>query len=287
MKNKIAIIGAEGKMGKWFSNYFATNHDTVLFSYDIKRSNDDHPHNVIRCNNLKQCVAEADFVIICVSSDKTSSVIQKSLDLMKNGSTLLEISSIKEGIFKSLISAPKSIVTISIHPMFGPGARRLQDTKILFVPVRNRTREEQKLRSILGDAKIIVIKDVLYHDRLMALILGLTYFSNLIFGSVVSKENFANLKKYAGTTFNLQSILFQSILIDDPGLISTILINNSTLTPILKDFIGVSKEIFETICVRDSKRLKRKVRDLRRNYDKSNEIERSYQKLYRLLRNME
>jgi prephenate dehydrogenase len=287
MKNKIAIIGAEGKMGKWFSTYFATNHDNVLFSYDIKKTNADHPHNVIQCNNLKQCVAEADFVIICVSSDKTSSVIQKSVDLMKNGSALLEISSIKEGIFKSLISAPKSIVTISIHPMFGPGARRLQDTKILFVPVRNRTREEQKLRSILGDAKIIVVKDVVYHDRLMASILGLTYFSNLIFGSVVSKENFDNLKKYAGTTFDLQSILFQSILIDDPGLISTILINNSTLTPILKDFIRVSKEIFETICVRDSKRLKRKVRDLRRNYDKSNGIEQSYQKLYKLLRNME
>ncbi|MGG6460630.1 MAG: prephenate dehydrogenase/arogenate dehydrogenase family protein, partial [Candidatus Eiseniibacteriota bacterium] len=213
MKNKIAIIGAEGKMGKWFSTHFATNHDNVLFSYDIKKTNADHPHNVIQCNNLKQCVAEADFVIICVSSDKTSSVIQKSVDLMKNGSALLEISSIKEGIFKSLISAPKSIVTISIHPMFGPGARRLQDTKILFVPVRNRTREEQKLRSILGDAKIIVVKDVVYHDRLMASILGLTYFSNLIFGSVVSKENFANLKKYAGTTFDLQSILFQSILI--------------------------------------------------------------------------
>jgi prephenate dehydrogenase len=287
MKNKIAIIGAEGKMGKWFSTYFATNHDNVLFSYDIKKTNADHPHNVIQCNNLKQCVAEADFVIICVSSDKTSSVIQKSVDLMKNGSALLEISSIKEGIFKSLISAPKSIVTISIHPMFGPGARRLQDTKILFVPVRNRTREEQKLRSILGDAKIIVVKDVVYHDRLMASILGLTYFSNLIFGSVVSKENFDNLKKYAGTTFDLQSILFQSILIDDPGLISTILINNSTLTPILKDFIRVSKEIFETICVRDSNRLKRKVRDLRRNYDKSNGIEQSYQKLYKLLRNME
>lgn len=286
MKKKIAIIGAEGKMGKWFSTYFATNHDNVLFSYDIRRPNANPPPNVIQCNTLKQCVIEADFVIVCVSLDKTTSVIQKSVEWMKDGSTLLEISSIKEDIFKSLVSAPKSIVTISIHPMFGPGAKRLEDTKILFVPVKDRIWEEQKLRSILGDAKIIVIKDVVSHDRLMALILGLTFYSNLIFASVVSKENFAKLKKHAGTTFDLQSILFHSILIDDPGLISAILINNSTLLPILKDFLRVSKQIFETINVKDSKGLKRKVRDLKHKYDKSNDIERSYQKLYKLLRHV-
>ncbi|HEX9318374.1 MAG TPA: prephenate dehydrogenase/arogenate dehydrogenase family protein [Nitrososphaeraceae archaeon] len=286
MKKKIGIVGADGKMGKWFSTYFATNHNNVLYFYDIKKTYATTLPNVVHCSSLKQCVREADYVIICVSSDKTSIVIQKSVNWMKKGSAVLEISSIKQDVSKSLISAPKSVVTISIHPMFGPGAKKLEDVKILFVPVRDKKREEQKLRSILGDAKILVIKDVVCHDRLMALILGLIYYANLIIASVVSKENFAKLKKYSGTSFDLQSILFHSILIDDQSLISSILINNNLLLPYLKEFLRVSKEIFEAIYTKDNKKLNRIVRDMNHHYDKNNEIERSYQRLYSFIQNM-
>lgn len=282
MKKKIGIVGAAGKMGKWFSGYFATRGDNLVYVYDTRKEYGISITGVIHCNTLKQCVIEADYVIICVPNDKTSVVIKKVAAWMKKGSALLEISSIKNDVIKSLIKVPKSLIPISIHPMFGPGARELSNSKILFIPVRSKKQEEQKLKSILGDAKILVVNGVGSHDRLMALILGLIFFVNLVIASVISKENSAQLKKYSGTSYALQSILFHSILLDDVSLISSILLKNAKLKPYLKDFVNDCNNLFETIHSEDRAKLETVVKRLKRHYCKENEIERSYAKLYSL-----
>ncbi|MGA7007363.1 MAG: prephenate dehydrogenase/arogenate dehydrogenase family protein, partial [Nitrososphaeraceae archaeon] len=225
MIKKICIVGGAGKMGRWFSNYFVQQGGYSVFVYDTKKGYDKSSTKIVCCNSLKECLNDADYVIISVPVRTAPSMIRECASLMKPRSTLLEIASIKKDTIRSLSKIRRSIVPISIHPMFGPGATKLNDSKILLVPVRDIKKEKRRLRSILGGAKILVVNDAYHHDKLMALILGIVYYANLILATVISKDSFPELKKFSGTTFSFQSILFHSILSDEPVLISSLLIN--------------------------------------------------------------
>jgi prephenate dehydrogenase len=284
MRKKISIIGGAGKMGTWFTKYLANNEENLVFVYDKKRPYVRKLENVTYCNTLRQCVQNADYVLITVSIDDIPSVIRETAIFMKRGSTLLEISSIKKNILKSLKALPKFIVPVSIHPMFGPGAKGLEDSKILIVPIRGVNREKRKLRSIMGDVQIMVIDSACKHDKLMALILGLVYYSNLVMAAVISRESFSKLKKYSGTTFTLQSILFHSILIDEPSLIASILMNNNELGSYLKIFRKETDNFFKLIESGDRTVFERKVQKLKHDYGRDNEIALSYKRMYSLIR---
>ena len=284
MRQKISIIGGAGKMGAWFTKYFANNEENLVFVFDKKRPYVRKLENVTYCNTLRQCVQNADYVFIAVSLLDIPSVIRKTALFMKPGSTLLEISSIKKNILKSLKSLPKFIIPVSIHPMFGPGAKGLEDSKILIVPVRGVNREKRKLKSIMGDAHILVIKNARKHDKLMALILGLVYYSNLVMATVISRESFTKLKKYSGSTFTLQSILFHSILFDEPSLIASILMNNDEVGNYLKIFRKETDTFSKLIELGDRTIFERKVQKLKHDYNRNNEIALSYKRMYSLIR---
>jgi len=284
MIKKICIVGGAGKMGRWFSNYFVQEGCYSVFVYDTKKDYDKSSSKIVYCNSLKDCLNDADYVIISVPVITAPSMIRECASLMKPRSTLLEIASIKKDTIRSLSKIRKSIVPISIHPMFGPGATKLNDSKILLVPVKDIKKEKIILRSILGDAKILVINDAYHHDKLMALILGIVYYANLILAMVISKDNFPELKKFSGTTFSFQSILFHSILSDEPVLISSLLISNTELWSYLKSFIRESNNLFNVIKSRDYDKLEKKVRELKSQFMKNNEIQESYKKMYNLCR---
>jgi len=284
MIKKICIIGGAGKMGRWFSNYFVQQRGYSVFVYDTKKGYDKSSSKIVFCNSLKDCLNDADYVIISVPVGTTPTMIRECASLMKPRSTLLEIASLKKDTIKSLSKIRKSIVPISIHPMFGPGAAKLNDSKILMVPVRDIKKEKRRLRSILGDAKILVINNSYHHDKLMALILGIVYYANLVLAMVISKDNFPELKKFSGTTFAFQSILFHGILSDEPVLISSLLISNTELWSYLKSFIRESNNLFNVIKSQDYYELEKKVRELKSQFMSNSEIQESYKKMYDLSR---
>ena len=112
MRKKISIIGGAGKMGTWFTKYFANNEENLVLVFDKKRSYIRKLKNVTYCTTLKQCVQDADYVLITVSIDDIPYVIRETATFMKRGSTLLEISSIKKNILKSLKALPNLIIPV-------------------------------------------------------------------------------------------------------------------------------------------------------------------------------
>ena len=92
--------------------------------------------------------------------------------------------------------------------------------KILLIPVKNEENELKILNDIFGGAIIILIPDANIHDKLIAIVLGLTHYINIAFASFLSQENHSYLRKVSGTTFKiLRSLLSESILTEDPNLI--------------------------------------------------------------------
>lgn len=288
MDKSVAIVGA-GKMGLWFCNYFSRKnnynvslYDKRKFSLDVDLDLKIKGHRVTACKTLEQCVKNADIVIICVPIKTTISVINKCAKIMKKGACLVEITSVKTDIFKSLLKIPDSLTALSIHPMFGPGAKNICNTKILLIPIRNEVKEQKLVKSIFNESKVIVIKDSKYHDKLMATILGMVYYVNLLLATTLSKENIPLLKKFSGTTFYLQTLLFESILTDNSSLIASLLADNKELPTYLKKYNEESTELLNLI-TKDKGNLEKRISRIRKNYSNKKNINSSYEKMYSII----
>jgi prephenate dehydrogenase len=205
--------------------------------------------------------------------------------MMKKGSCIVEISSIKLEIFNSLLNIPDYVIPLSIHPMFGPGAKKLSDTKLLLIPIRNENKEQKLLSSLFKEAKIIVIKDPKSHDSIMAVILGMVYYVNLLLVSTLSNENITQLNRVSGTTFYLQKLLFESILTDNSSLISSLLADNKQLIRYLKKYNEESAKLFDII-IKNKNILGKRINRIKQGYTNKRNIMSSYEKMYSIISNM-
>lgn len=287
MAKSVAIIGA-GKMGLWFCNYFSkkNNHEVLLYDKrKIKLDPKKFAGNITVCKSLQPCVSKADIVIVCVPIRITIPVINKCVSMMKKGACIVEISSLKMDIFDSLLDIPDYLVPLSIHPMFGPGAKKLSDTKLLVIPIRNEKREQKLVRSLFKEARIIIIKDPKSHDSIMAIILGMIYYVNLLLANTLSKENITLLKRVSGTTFYLQTLLFESILTDNSSLISSLLADNKQLVKYLKKYNEESARLFEMI-TKNKNMLETRINRIKKGYANKKDIGLSYEKMYSIISRM-
>ena len=287
MVTSVAIVGV-GKMGLWFCNYFSKKNNFNVSLYDkrnIKLDLKKYSYNITLCKSLETCVRGADFVIVCVPIRITIAVVNKCIPKMKKGACIVEITSLKTDIFDSLLKIPDHLVPLSIHPMFGPGAKQLRDTKILIIPVRNKRKEQILVKSLFNEAKTIVIKSPKYHDALMAVILGMVYYVNLLLGVTLSNENITFLKKFSGPTFYLQALLIESILTDNSALITSLLADNKELLKYLKKFNEESSKLFSLLS-KNKAELEKRINKIKKNYTNKRNIASSYEKMYSILTEM-
>jgi prephenate dehydrogenase len=177
---KVAVIGAGGRMGRWFTRYFEQSDTVRVCVFDKKRLTIRNSHRIDRCATIRACVEGADLVIVCVPIENIVSVVRECLANMKEGAVLSEISSIKNQIFGVLQAARKDITYLCIHPMFGPATKRSKIIKNLLIPVRNQATELAILNSIFPRSEIEVISNPDLHDEYMAVVIGLTYYLNLV-----------------------------------------------------------------------------------------------------------
>ena len=175
-------------MGSWFLRYFSEKSETKVLAYDTNSSWKPPSHATL-CANVDSCVSEADLVLVCVPITSAPSVIEDCALSMKSGAVLAEISSIKAKTFLVLKKYSNKILPLCIHPMFGPGASSIRDTRILLIPVKNKKTESDMVSSFMRGSEIIVLPTAQVHDRYMAIILGLTYFVNMVLAKILSKED--------------------------------------------------------------------------------------------------
>jgi prephenate dehydrogenase len=280
---KVAVIGAAGRMGSWFVHYFAQSKAMRVSVYDKSNFEFRIPERVDRCNTIRDCVEEADLVIICVPIESIVSVVKECLMYMKKGAALSEISSIKKQVFNVLRSARKDITCLCIHPMFGPATKRSRIIKNLLIPVRNRAKEMRYLRSIFPRSKIEVISDPDLHDEYMAVVIGLTYYLNLVLGSVLSKLDLRTMKKVAGTSFGMQVMITESILNDPPELVTSLLQENPFNKTYISEFLAEAETLQKLVTGMDENATKRNVESIKTRMNKLTDTNKSYLAFYRAI----
>ena len=222
MNKEIAIVGVNGKMGKWFANYF---HKMGFRVKGFDTNNEIKEKFIEKANSLVSCILQIDYVLLCTPTKNTPEIIRLISKEMKRGSYLIEISSHKFKTSQTLLKTPSKINPICIHPMFGPGIKNIAGKNVIIVPIKDAQKELTATKLLFPGANFVTI-DAIEHDKKIAVILGLTHLINIAFANILAKDDQISLtEKMAGTTFKAQRIIAESILTESAELIETIVSN--------------------------------------------------------------
>ena len=222
MNKEIAIVGVNGKMGKWFANYF---HKMGFRVKGFDTNNEIKEKFIEKANSLVSCILQIDYVLLCTPTKNTPEIIRLISKEMKRGSYLIEISSHKSKTAQTLLKTPSKVNPICIHPMFGPGTKNIAGKNVIIVPIKDAQKELTATKLLFPGANFVTI-DADEHDKKIAIILGLTHLINIAFANILAKDEKISLtEKMAGTTFKAQRIITESILTESAELIETIVSN--------------------------------------------------------------
>jgi len=231
MGKTIAIIGAGGAMGKWFSEYFLKK------GYQVIGFDNTNPisKNITEAKSLISAILNVEYVLLSTPTKKTPEIIRLIAKEMKRESYLIDITSQKSKTATALGKIPAKVSPICIHPMFGPGAKNLKNHNIVLIPIKNGKKELNIAKELFPDGNFVTI-DSTEHDKKIATILGLTHLINIAFANILAKDDKILLtEKMAGTTFKAQKILAESIMTESPELIETI-ISNPEIRKVAEEF---------------------------------------------------
>ena len=222
MDKEIAIVGVNGKMGKWFANYF---HKMGFKVKGFDTNNEIKEKFIEKANSLVSAILQIDYVLLCTPTKNTPEIIRLISKEMKRDSYLIEISSHKFKTAQTLLKTPSKINPICIHPMFGPGIKNIAGNNVIIVPIKDAQKELTATKLLFPGANFVTI-DAVEHDKKIGVILGLTHLINIAFANILAKDDQISLtEKMAGTTFKAQRIIAESILTESAELIETIVSN--------------------------------------------------------------
>jgi prephenate dehydrogenase len=283
MKKTIAIIGVGGKMGEWFANYFLEK-DFEVIGYDSE--NEIKTKSVIKANSLVAGVLKAEYVLLCTPTRRTPEIIRLIAKEMKRESYLIEISSQKSKTAVALAKMPSKVNPICIHPMFGPGIKKIHGQHIISIPIKDAKKELSVAKSLFPDANFVTI-DAIEHDKKIAVILGLTHLINLAFANILAKDDKISLtEKMSGTTFKAQKILTESIMTESPELIETI-ISNPEIRRVAEEFWKDIGRLLTSIQEGKSEEILTYIRSAQERLGKNSDLEGAYKKLTTMVNSIE
>ena len=220
---KIGIIGGTRGLGKtiaWYLKDF--NFDVTITGRDSIIGNQVSEELGIKySDNNKKIVQNSDIVIISVPISSTESVIEELAPFMKEGSLMLDVTSVKEGpIRKMKESLSKGVEFIPTHPVFGPRTTDLKGQVIVLTPIE-KGKWYPKVYKFLEDKGLRIIETTAeHHDDMMGVVQVLTHFSYISTASAIEKlqVNIKDTEDYESPIYNLMIDTIARIVSQNPYL---------------------------------------------------------------------
>ena len=199
---------------------------------------------------------------------------------------MIEISSQKSKTSQTLIKTPAKVNPICIHPMFGPGIKKIDGKNIIIIPVKDVKKELEATKLLFPKANFVTI-DATEHDKKIAVILGLTHLVNIAFANILAKDDKISLtEKMSGTTFKIQKIVTESILTESPELIETI-ISNPEMRKYGEEFWKDIGKLLTDSQEGKSEEIINYIKSSQTRISKSTDLDKSYKKLSAMIKIVE
>lgn len=196
----------------------------------------------------KKVAAESDVVIVSVPVENAPEVIAEVASSMKEGSLLIDITSIKMGTISAMLKhSPPGIELISIHPMFGPRVKDVRDQVVAIIPVRSE-KWFNEVKSFLEDrgAEVVVTTGE-DHDRMMSIVQGLTHFTSMVFAGTIREINvdLKRSRRFSSPVYNAFLPIVYRVICQNPELYAQLQVHNPYVSDVQETFITQAVRLYE------------------------------------------
>lgn len=232
MKPVIGIIGGTGGMGQLFARVFRKNGYKVLIASRRTKL------------KIEDLACKADVVIVTVPINSTIAVLKKIGPLVRKDALLMDLTSLKKEPVKAMLKYSKSAV-IGTHPVFGPTVSSFKQQTFVLTPARPGKWLPWLKDFLRNEGAKIKITTAERHDRMMAVIQGLTHFSTLAVADSM-KELGVDVKRsleYSSPIYKLRMDMVGRILNQNPNLYADIEIANPEIMKTIKVYIRSAKKL--------------------------------------------
>ena len=122
------------------------------------------------------------------------------------------------------------------------------------------------------------------HDQMMTVVLGLAHFIAIVSAdTLLSLENFAEMKKIGGTTFKVLYTLVESVISEDPELYASLQMSFPDITDVENLFQSKTKLWADIVKNGDKKEFVRRMTSLREKLEKTDPaFSHAYENMYRI-----
>lgn len=245
----ISIIGGKGAMGAALALFFRRHKLRVLVA-DL--------HTAL---TPEAACRRADITIFSVPIRVTPRVIAHVAPFAKRGSLLADVTSLKAPAIKAFTSyAAKNVEILGLHPLFAPGAmENLGEQVIAACSERDGPRSRWLRRLLTSSGAIIVDTTPREHDKLMAIVQGITHFSAIASALALSelKVNLRETLKFASPVYMLRLAMIGRILNQSPQLYAQIEIENSAMQPVVAAYQKAIADLARTVAAGDEQKFEK------------------------------
>ncbi len=238
---KVGIIGGTGKMGSLFAGVFRrAGHEVQVCGRTTQ----------VTCGKL---AGECDLVMVSVPIRDTEEVIRRITPLLSPGQILCDLTSLKTGPVTAMMESAASV--IGFHPMFGPNVPSLRGQTIVVTPARCDRETLQAILSIFeNEGATITLTSPEEHDRVMALVQGLTHSVTLLVADTMRRlaTTPEDTAPFMSPVYQIEMGLVGRLLSQDADLYGDMLRLNPYLPPVLAAYAESLAELRKIIASGDA-----------------------------------
>ena len=230
------IVGGTGKMGRLFGSVLESHGFEVLVS----------GRSTALTN--RRLAEKSDLVMVSVPIRSTVGVIGEIAPLLTGEQLLCDLTSLKGAPVKAMLLSKAQV--LGTHPLFGPTVSSLRNQTIILTPARCGTALSLRLPEIFREegANLVVMTPEA-HDRLMAVIQGLTHFGNLCMADAIRRTgtDLAAALEATSPVYRIQMGLIGRLLSQDANLYGDMLQMNPFVPEVLSGFEGAAADLHRRV----------------------------------------
>jgi prephenate dehydrogenase len=247
---KVSIIGGCGAMGRWMVSYLR---EIGGFQVTVADPDEIEGAKLVKTTGVsyekdnRKAVSESDVVVVSVPVEHAPQVIAEVAPCMKEGSLLVDITSVKtEAVSAMLKHAPPGVELLSVHPMFGPRIRDIRGQVVILIPVRS----ERWLSLVKGFLEKrgaeVVVSTVQDHDRMASIVQGLTHFTSMVFAGVIRDMNvdLKQSRRFSSPVYNALLPIVYRVICQNPELYAQLQVHNPYVLDVQEAFITQAVSLY-------------------------------------------
>ncbi len=177
---------------------------------------------------------QCDLVIVSVPIHDTVRVIEEISPVLTKDQVLCDFTSLKTAPVAAMLKSEARV--IGLHPMFGPTVPSLRNQTIIVCPARAEEHRVKSLISIFSNEGARCTRATPeQHDRMMAVVQGLTHFVTLCMAESVRRlgVDIESTRAFTSPVYQLELSLVGRLLSQDPSLYADILQENPFVPEVL------------------------------------------------------